>query len=139
MPVSRMIAASFGSAARAPRRLFICTLLSILPIPALAQTRGSDLPGSSAPVPDWANRVMAKDPTVRATAEAALVRGAGRSLPVLREFLNSPDEDLHLEAFEIIRRIGPAAIPLLLELLWHEQVSFRRSAADAFIDLAPDT
>ena len=82
---------------------------------------------------------MAKDPKVRADAEAALVQGAGRSLPVLREFLNGPDEDLHLEAFEIIRRIGPAAIPLLLELLRHEQVSFRRSAADALIDLAPDT
>jgi outer membrane protein assembly factor BamB len=82
---------------------------------------------------------MAKDSKVRADAEAALVQGAGRSLPVLREFLNGPDGDLHLETFEIIRRIGPAAIPLLLELLRHEQVSFRRSAADALIDLAPDT
>src|SRR5262249_15561752 len=35
--------------------------------------------------------------------------------------------------------IGPPAIPLLLDLLRHEQVSFRRFAADAFIDLAPDT
>jgi outer membrane protein assembly factor BamB/HEAT repeat protein len=82
---------------------------------------------------------MAKDPKVRAVAEAALVQGAGRSLPVLREFLNGPGEDLHLETFEIIRRIGPAAIPLLLELLRHEQVSFRRNAVDCLIDLAPDT
>ena len=88
---------------------------------------------------DWANRVMANDPKVRATAEAALVQGAGRSLPLLRRFLNRGDEDLHLKTFEIIRRIGPPAIPLLVDLLRHEQVSFRRSAADALIDLAPDT
>jgi outer membrane protein assembly factor BamB len=88
---------------------------------------------------DWENRVMSKDSKVRASAEAALVQGAGRSLPLLRRFLARDDEDLHLETFEIIRRIGPEAIPLLVELLRHEQVSFRRFAADAFIDLAPDT
>ena len=80
------------------RHLFICTLLCILPIPVLAQTtrslpqprqtQGSDLSTNSAPVRDWANRLMANDPKVRATAEAALVQGAGRSLPLLRRFLN---------------------------------------------------
>lgn len=82
---------------------------------------------------------MSKDPNVRAIAEAALVQEAERSLPLLRRFLNRRNEDLHLETFEIIRRIGPPAIPLLVELLRHEQVSFRRFAADALIDLAPDT
>ena len=110
------------------RHLFICTLLCVLPIPALAQT-----------TPDWANRLMAKDPKVRAIAEAALVKGAGRSLPLLRQLLNRGDEDLDLRTFEIIRRIGPPAIPLLVELLRHEHVSFRRNAADSLIDLAPDT
>ena len=38
-------------------------------------------------------------PKVRATAEAALVQGAGRSLPLLRRFLNRGDEDLHLSDF----------------------------------------
>ena len=88
---------------------------------------------------DWANRLMAKDPKVRAIAEAALVKGAGRSLPLLRQLLNRGDEDLDLRTFEIIRRIGPPAIPLLVELLRHEQVSFRRNAADSLIDLPPDT
>ena len=36
---------------------------------------------------DWANRLQANDPKVRATAEAALVQGAARSLPLLRRFL----------------------------------------------------
>ena len=76
----------------------------------------SDFQGTR-PAPDWANRVMANDPKVRATAEAALVQGAGRSLPLLRRFLNGRNEDLHPETFEIIRRIGPAAIPLLAEML----------------------
>ena len=131
------------------RHLFICTLLCVLPISPLAQTtpsclssarpRVADLSTNSARVLDWANRLMAKDPKVRAIAEAALVKGAGRSLPLLRQLLSRGDEDLDLRTFEIIRRIGPPAIPLLVELLRHEQVSFRRNAADSLIDLAPDT
>jgi outer membrane protein assembly factor BamB len=88
---------------------------------------------------DWADRVTASDSKVRATAEAALVQGAGRSLPLLRQFLTSDNEALHEQTFEIIRQIGPPAIPLLVQLLRHEQVSFRRFAADALIDLVPDT
>jgi outer membrane protein assembly factor BamB/HEAT repeat protein len=128
------------------RHLLICTLLCSLPAPAQTtrsltqprQAKGSDLARNSARV-DWANRVMANDPKVRAIAEAALVQGAGRSLPLLRRFLNRRNEDLHRETFEIIRRIGPPAIPLLVDLLRHVRVSIRRSAVDAFIDLAPDT
>ena len=82
---------------------------------------------------------MSNDSKVRTTAEAALVQRAGRSLPLLRRFLNSDNEDLHLETFEIIRRIGPSAIPLLVELLRYEPSSFRRFAVDALIDLAPET
>jgi len=130
------------------RHLFICTLLGLLPISPLGHTAGSfpqrqaqgeDLSTNAARVLDWANRLMARDPKVRSIAEAALVKGAGRSLPVLRQLLKRGDEDLDLRTFEIIRRIGPPAIPLLVELLGHEQVSFRRSAADSLIDLAPDT
>ena len=131
------------------RHLFICTLLCILPIPALPQTtrslpqpgqaEGSDLSRNSALVLDWENRLMANDAKVRAIAEAALVRGAGRSLPLLRRFLNRGNEDLDLVTFEIIRRIGPPAIPLLVDLLRDERVSIRRSAVDPLIDLAPYT
>lgn len=99
----------------------------------------SKLSENPALVLDWANRAMAKDPEVRAAAEAALVQGAGRSLPLLRRFLKSRNEDLHLEAFEIIRRIGPPAIPLLAELLMQGGTSSRRNAADALIDLAPES
>src|SRR6187455_2619200 len=99
----------------------------------------SSLSQNPALVQDWANRLLANDSKVRATAEAALVQGAGRSLPLLRRFLAADDEDLHQQTFEIIRQIGTPAIPLLVELLRHEEVSFRRFAADASIDLAPDT
>ena len=51
-------------------------LSQALPLPT-----ESALSSNSALVSDWANRVMANDPKVRATAEAALVQGAGRSLP----------------------------------------------------------
>src|SRR5688572_4570158 len=111
----------------------------MLPTPALAQSagsspqppqaKGSDLSANAVQVQNWANRLMAKDPKIRAMAEAALVKEAGRSLPLLRRFLNRDDEDLDLRTFEIIRRIGPPAIPLLVELLGHEHVAFRRNAA----------
>ncbi len=109
--------------------------LSQSPLP---QTESS-LSRNPALVRDWANRLLANDPKVRATAEAALVKGAGRSLPLLRRFLDPRHEDLHVATLEIIRRIGPPAIPLLVELLRHESDSVRRSAADALIDLAPHT
>jgi integral membrane sensor domain MASE1 len=70
------------------RHLFICTLLCVFAISALAQTTASftqqrqaqseNLSTSSARVLDWANRLMANDPKVRAIAEATLVKGAGR-------------------------------------------------------------
>jgi hypothetical protein len=88
---------------------------------------------------EWVKRVMVNDPKVRATAQATLVQGAGRSLPLLRQFLNSRNEDLQLETVEIIRRIGPAAIPVLADMLRDDRVSIRRSAVDVLIDLAPDT
>jgi len=125
------------------RQLFICALLCTLAMPALAQptrqAKRSDQARNSDQLMDWENRVMSKDAKVRAIAAAALVQGAGRSLPLLRRFLNRSNVDLHLATFEIIRRIGPPAIPLLVELLRHERISFRRFAADALIDLAPDT
>src|SRR6185295_5479661 len=71
----------------------------------------SSLPRNPALVRDWANRLLANDPKVRATAEAALVKGAARSLPLLRRFLDPRHEDLHVVTFDIIRRIGPPAIP----------------------------
>ena len=109
--------------------------LSQSPLP---QTESS-LSRNPALVREWANRLLADDPKVRATAEAALVQGAQRSLPLLRRLLASDDEDLHQHAFEIIRQLGPSAIPLLVELLRHEQLSFRRFAPDVLIDLAPET
>jgi outer membrane protein assembly factor BamB len=140
---------SFVSLAATMRNLFVCTLLWFLPITVLAQTKpslsqprhakGSHFSTSSVSVREWQSRVMANDPKVRASAEAALVRGAGRSLPLLRRFLISRNDDLHLETFEIIRRIGPPAIPLLVELLGDQRVSIRRNAVDALIDLAPNT
>jgi len=131
------------------RHLFFCTVLCILPIAAVAQPHrlapkphqadGSDFLTNSAQVRDWANRLTTKDAKARTTAEAALVKGAAHSLPLLKRLLEGGDDDLHLRTFEIIRRIGPPAIPLLVELLRNEEVAFRRFAADAFIDLTPNT
>ena len=99
----------------------------------------SSLSRTPALVTEWADRLLADDPKVRATAEATLVQAAQRSLPLLKRLLANDDEDLHQHTFEVIRQIGPPAMPLLVELLQHQQVSFRRFAADAMIDLTPDT
>jgi len=99
----------------------------------------SSLSTSPARVREWANRLLANDPKVRATAKAALVHGSPRSLPLLRRFLDPEHEDLHVVTFEVIHQIGPPAIPLLANLLRHEWESIRRSAVDELIDLAPHT
>src|SRR5262245_16667022 len=89
---------------------------------------------------NWSSRLLDKDPKVRATAEAALVKGGQRSLPLLRRFLTSGEhEELHAVTFEILRRIGTPAIPTLVDLLRHEWITIRRSAVDELIDLAPHT
>ena len=130
------------------RHVFICTLLWSLTIPAgqttpsppqPPQAKAPVLSTSAASVRDWTNRLTSSDPKVRAIAEAALAEGAQRSLPLLRRFLTDANEDLHQVTFEIIRRIGPAAIPMLTELLRDERDSIRANAADALIDLAPYT
>ena len=113
------------------RHLFLCTLLCISQLTALAQ--------NPARVRDWADRLMSTDSKVRTSAEATLIKGSARSLPLLRQLLTTENDNLHEQTFEIIRQIGPPAIPLLVQLLRHRQVSFRRFAADALIDLAPDT
>ncbi len=41
--------------------------------------------------------------------------------------------------FDIFRRIGPPAIPLLAQLLRDDSASIRRDAIDVLIDFAPDT
>jgi hypothetical protein len=104
------------------RCVFFCTVLSVLLTVVRAQSAqsqprqaDSDVSRSSASVSDWADRLQANDAKVRAAAEAELVQGARRSLPVLRRFLDAEHEDLHEVTFEIIRRIGPPAIPLLVD------------------------
>jgi HEAT repeat protein/outer membrane protein assembly factor BamB len=87
----------------------------------------------------WANRLLSNEPKVRATAEAALVEGAQRSLPTLRRLLAPEHQDLHVVTFEIIQRIGPEAIPLLVDLLRDQRPDVRRRAVDELIDLAPQT
>ncbi len=85
--------------------------LSQSPLP---QTESS-LSRNPALVDDWANRLLANDPKVRATAEAALVQAGPGSFPLLRRFLGPEHEDLHVVTFQVIQRIGPPAIPLLVE------------------------
>src|SRR5262245_25953247 len=67
---------------------------SPLPPTELSLSRNPALVG------DWANRLQANDPKVRATAQAALVQGARGSLPLLRRFLDPAHEDLHLVTFD---------------------------------------
>ena len=107
--------------------------LSQSPLP---QTESS-LSRNPAVVRDWADRLLASDPKVRATAEAALVQAGRGSFPLLRRFLGPEHEDLHVVTFHIIQRIGPPAIPLLVDLLRHEWVSIRQRAISELIDLVP--
>src|SRR5262245_22161977 len=123
--------------------LAIIVAAGVLPAVALSQAplppTESNLSRNPGLVGDWANRLLTNDPRVRATAEATLVQGARRSLPLLRRFLDSDEEDLHVVTFKVIQRIGPPAIPLLVDLLQHVRDSIRRGAVSELIDLAPHT
>jgi outer membrane protein assembly factor BamB/HEAT repeat protein len=101
----------------------------ILSTPVLAQTTA----------PDWEHRLTAGDPTVRAAAEDALVKGAMRSLPVVKQLLDHADQDLRAAAFKVLQQIGPPAIPTLAGLLRHEDVDVRQRAVSELVDLAPHT
>jgi outer membrane protein assembly factor BamB/HEAT repeat protein len=125
-----------------PRALAIIFAAGLIQAVALSQSplpTESSLSRNPALVDDWANRLQTNDPKVRATAEAALVQGAQRSAPLLRRFLTPEHQDLHVVSFEIIQRIGPPAIPLLVDLLRNELPSIRRGAISELIDLAPHT
>jgi HEAT repeat protein/outer membrane protein assembly factor BamB len=87
----------------------------------------------------WAERVLAEDKKARVKAAAELVQGGAESLPLLRRFLHDDDEKLHKEAFEIMRRIGAGALPLLIESLEWNDLAIPRQAVSILIDLAPDT
>ncbi len=123
--------------------LAIALVVGLTQVVALSQSppprTESSLSASPARVRDWATRLLASDAKVRATAEATLVQGGLRSVPLLRRFLTPEHEDLHVVTLEMIRRIGPPAIPLLVDLLRHESIAIRREAVDALIDLAPHT
>src|SRR4030095_7309592 len=112
----------------------ISTASQEVPLPT-----GPGLPKNSALVRDWTNRLLAKDPKVRTTAQAALVQAGRGSFPLLRRFLDPEREDLRVATFQIIQRIGPPAIPLLVDLLRHKSNSIRRGAISELIDLAPHT
>jgi HEAT repeat protein len=98
----------------------------------------SDLLAKPRLVSTWAERVLAGDRKVRAKAAAELVQGGAKSLPLLRGFLLRSNKKLHGETFEIIRRIGPGALPLLTDLLGWNELPIPRQAVSVLIDLAPD-
>jgi outer membrane protein assembly factor BamB/HEAT repeat protein len=87
----------------------------------------------------WARRLTSEITEERADATAELVQGGRHALPLLRRLLGEPDDKLRQEVFEIIRRLGPCAISLLLETLTGEDSSSRLQAVGILIDFAPDT
>ena len=118
-------------------------ILAVAFVVALTQTaalsQSAPPQADRAAVADWANRLQARDARVRAAAEAALAQGAQRSFPVLRQLLTAEDQGLRVVTFDVIRRIGPSAMPLLVELLRHESEHIRREAVDVLIDFTPHT
>ena len=87
------------------RYLSVLTLVCILQTRVLAQVTPSpaqpgqaraDFSLSAASLSDWTDRLTTKDTKIRAIAEAALVQGTPRSLPLLRRLLDGPNEDLQV-------------------------------------------
>ncbi|MCX6874285.1 MAG: PQQ-binding-like beta-propeller repeat protein [Verrucomicrobia bacterium] len=114
-------------------------------VASLISAGGRDLPterdllAEPGLVRTWAGRLTVENATDRADAAAVLVLGEAQALPLLRCLLADPDGGLRQETFEIIRRLGPAAVPLLVEALTQEEASVRLQAVGILIDFAPDT
>src|SRR5579859_391071 len=109
----------------------ILALMFAVQAPSDRPAADSEFSLSSASVRHWANRVTAQDPKVRSIAQAALVQGAPRSLPLLKRLLDRSNEDVQVVTLEVIRRIGPPALPLLVDLLQDARLTIRRNAIDA--------
>src|SRR5262245_44411457 len=112
---------------------------AVLPPPP-QRPRSASSPSSDPVLPrEWVDRLRSTDSKVRATAETELVLGGRSSLPLLRRLLDTEQEDLQTMTFKVIQRIGPPAIPLLVDLLRHESESVRRGAINELVDLTPHT
>ena len=123
---------------------FLTVCIVAVPMPPFGQESPSlptesDLLANPRLIRAWERRVLANDQRVRAKATAELVQGGAESLPLLRHFMLDSSDRPRQEAFEIIRRIGTGALPLLTELLESNVISIRRQTVSVFIDLAPDT
>jgi HEAT repeat protein len=97
------------------------------------------LQNDPASIRERAAQLSSNDPTVRTAARDAMINQGASALPVLRRFLQTGDEKLHRRSLELIRHIGPDALPLLADMLDHPRVSIRRETVSILIDLAPDT
>src|SRR5262245_33383579 len=87
-------------------------------------------------VRERAVQITSDDPAIRTTSTEQLINDGVASLPLLRRFLQTADEKLHRRTLEIIRHIGPDALPLLADMLDHPRISIRRETVSILIDLA---
>ena len=122
-------------------RLFIgiCVVGSLVPAWCRELPSQRELAAEPRLVRTWTGRLTADRAEDRADAAAALVRGGADALPLLRHLLANQDECLRQETFEIIRSLGPCAVPLLVETLARKEASLRLQAVGILIDFAPDT
>ena len=100
---------------------------------------GTRLQQDPALVRVWADRLSESDRQTRAAAIETLVEAGAKSLPLLKRFLRSADQDLLGQTFDLLHRLGPVSIPTLTEMLKHPEKRMRLAAVDVLIDLAPDT
>lgn len=132
--------------------LTFLSIVGLFLLSACASPKNASVPCYERPLPtesalasklslvrEWTVCVMSHDPKVRTAAVEALVKGRSTSLPLLQRFFRIRDDDLHAESFEIVRHIGPEAIPLLMDLLQNYPASIRWQAVGILIELAPDT
>lgn len=87
----------------------------------------------------WTDRLSSEKAADREVAAGALVAAAGDAVPLLRRLLATPDEGLRQKCFEIIRRIGPDTLPLLVEVLAGKDAWLRLQVVGILIDFAPAT
>jgi HEAT repeat protein len=105
-------------------RLFLAlTLVFAVPLP----TRAEELRYQGKTLAEWARVLKDDDPALRARALQAIAQfgtRAAAALPALQEGLRDPDHFKQIALIQTLGKIGPPALPALLDCLDREELEY---------------
>ena len=90
------------------------------------------------PVREWSRRIVSADLGERRRALEQLRGGGEKAVPVLAALFLDASADVRESAQDVVARIGPPAVPLMIRLARDEDLTARFHAVSVIGDLVPD-